>query len=120
ATPCSPVTTPPSRRPELLSALSSTIVDLPPKYRARARASIRDETGENPSRRACSAERPVIPTPSPNTLSTHVPTTPAKRSRTPAAFAPATRPCLFAVVPSGTYVGRPVTRCCTSAQSPAA
>ncbi len=62
---------------------------------------MRSETGENPSRRACATDRPVIPTPSPNTLNIVVPTTPVKRSILPAAFAPATRPILFAVVPRG-------------------
>ena len=62
---------------------------------------MRAETGENPSRRAWSTDRPLNPTPIPKMLTMAVPTTPPKRSRRPAALAPATRPILLAVVPNG-------------------
>ena len=81
---------------------------------------MRAVTGEKPSARASAAENPVVANPTPKMLTIDVPTIPAKRSRAPAAQAPATRPALFAVVPSGIHVGRPVTRWVTSAQSPAA
>ena len=82
--------------------------------------SMRADTGSNPAARACVTDSPVCAMARPQTLTIMVPRMPGKRSRTPAALAPATRPILLAVVPSGTYAGQPVIRFVVSAQSPAA
>ena len=53
-------------------------------------------------------------------LTAWVPSEPAKRASPPAALMPATRPCLWAVVPSGRYVGCGVSTWWVCTQSPAA
>src|ERR1035438_8855906 len=68
---------------------------------------MRATTGETPSARACATENPVLAKPMQKTLTIDVPTMPGKRSRAPAAHAPATRPALLAVVPSGIQVPSP-------------
>ncbi len=54
------------------------------------------------------------------TLTTCVPSEPANSLCPPIAFSPAMRPCLWAVVPKGRYIGRSSRRCQVSTQSPAA
>src|ERR1035441_2238890 len=66
---------------------------------------MRAATGEKPSTRACSTEKPVVAKPIPKMPTMEVPTTPAKRSRLPAALAPATLPVLLAAGPSGIQAG---------------
>ena len=64
-------------------------------------------TASNPASSASCSPSPVRPTCRSQTLTTAVPRTPSNASSPPATPAPATRPCLLAVVPSG-HVGRAV------------
>ncbi len=64
-------------------------------------ASTRAPPAKSLRARACASENPVVAKPIPKMPTMEVPTMPAKRSRPPAALAPATRPVLLAVVPSG-------------------
>src|SRR3954468_19513356 len=63
---------------------------------------------------ACSVVGPVRPTstcdPPAENCVTAVPRTPPNRASPPARFSPATRPCLLACVPSGTYTRAPPAR----------
>ena len=63
---------------------------------------------------------PVAAAMSPPTLIAEVPSTPLKSMRPPAAFAPATRPCLLAQPASALRTFRPLTRFTLSTMSPAA
>ena len=74
----------------------------------------------NPLARAWRSVSPVRPTQKSNTLHTALPRIPGYVSSPPQMLTAATRPCLLAVEPSGTYAGSPVTRSTFSAQSPTA
>ena len=60
--------------------------------------------GLNPASRASWSRSPVRAIARSKTLTTWVPSDPAKTRSPPTALSPATRPCLWAVVPSGRYL----------------